>query len=205
MEKVAPKFIETEAQLAGGSFHVARTEEKVEVEVPDGEGGTITLTGKIDRVELDEGGNFIVADYKTGKYPGSGKPLNKEFQLPLYAYMLRSSEQASGGTPPRPAGFVYYNLREGRMRDVVCYDADVLAGPLKGIPAKRGKSCEEIEALIEKCVGEAVSAAKGIISGEFSPNCEEPFVCRSCSYIEVCRRGEAKADEEGTEKGTDED
>lgn len=204
MEKVAPRFIETEARLAGGSFHVARTEEKIEAEVPDGEGGTITLTGKIDRVELDADGNFIVADYKTGKYPGSGKPLNKQFQLPLYAYILRSSEQTLGGKPPRPAGFVYYNLREGRMRDVVCYDADVLGESLKGVPAKRGKSCEEVDALIDKCVGEAVSAVKGIISGEFSPNCEEPFVCKSCSYIEVCRRGEAKADEEGVDSETDE-
>lgn len=193
IEKVAPRFIETEAALSDSSFHVSGTEDKVEAEIPDGEGGTITLTGKIDRIEMDADGNIIVADYKTGKYPTS---LTKQFQLPVYAYMLKDKEGAK-----RPAGFVYYNLRDGRMRDVVCYDKELLPGSAKG---RRGKSPEEIEDMIARCVGEAVSAAKGIIAGEFSPNCEDAFVCRSCSYIEVCRKGELKAEDEGGESEEDE-
>ena len=196
IEKVVPMFIETEAALSDGSFHVTKTEEGVEVEIEDAEAGTITLTGKIDRIEMDADGNFIVADYKTGKYPGKGKPLSEQFQLPLYAYMLKDKEGAK-----RPAGFVYYNLRDGRMRDVVCYDKELLPGSAKG---KRGKSHEEIEALVEKCVSEAIAASKGIIAGDFTPNCEDAFVCRSCSYIEVCRKGESKAEDEGVENEEDE-
>ena len=196
IEKVAPRFIETEAALSDGSFHVSGTEDKVEAELPDGEGGTITLTGKIDRIEMDADGNFIVADYKTGKYPGKGKPLGKQFQLPVYAYMLKDKEGAK-----RPAGFVYYNLRDGRMRDIVCYDKELLPGSAKG---RRGKSQEDIEAMISKCVDDAISAAKGIIAGEFTPNCEDAFICRSCSYIEVCRKGESRAEDEGGESEEDE-
>jgi len=199
IEKVAPRFIETEAALSHSSFNVYKTEEAVEVDIEDAEAGTITLTGKIDRVEMDADGNFIVADYKTGKYPGKGKPVGKQFQLPLYAHMLKKREDLK-----RPAGFVYYNLKDGRMRDVVCYDSEISTVPTGNVPVRRGKSGDDIEALIEKCLGEAVSAAKGIISGDFAPDCEDAFVCRRCSYIEVCRKGESKAEEEDGESEADE-
>jgi len=88
------------------------------------------------------------------------------------------------------------------MRDVVCYDKELLPGSAN---VRRGKSHEEIDALIEKCVEDAISAAKGIIAGEFMPNCEDAFVCRSCSYVEVCRKGESKAEDEAGEGEADVD
>jgi len=209
-EFLAPRFIETESRLSASGYGPCGFEESVRVSVRDDVYGEFVITGKVDRVELDADGRFVVVDYKTGLYPGSGRRLSELFQLPLYAHMLREKglEGLRGAKPKRPVGFVYYNLKDGSMRDVVLYEAGSgFAG--SGANKKRSVTPEVMDERVKEAFDEAVKAVRGILSSEFGPSCRDGRVCERCAYVEVCERG-ARLDEqeeaEAVAKGdTDED
>lgn len=96
-------------------------------EVPLGDGRTLRLRGKIDRVERGPDGALVVTDYKSGKSdryraltaadPCSG---GRRLQLPIYALAAR----AAFGTPTTPVHSAYwFTSRLGRF-DRVGYDVD---------------------------------------------------------------------------------
>ena len=193
MESLAPGFVEAEEALKETGYAVAGTERALRVPV-ESDGETFVLTGKIDRLEIDSQGNFNVVDYKTGRYPNSEK---NQFQLPLYAYMVKAYGEDDA---KRPAGFVYYGLKSDRMRDVVCYDKDVSSGP-----KRRDKTADEMDALILACLEKAICAVKAIRAGEFRPEPADKNTCRYCEFTEQCGKGEADGAEDGGEKdGQDE-
>ncbi len=63
-------------------IHTVGTEISLEAEV----GGTI-LRGIIDRLDMDDNGNFIVTDYKTGRAPASGYEKARFSGVNLYALL----------------------------------------------------------------------------------------------------------------------
>ncbi|MGA2191783.1 MAG: PD-(D/E)XK nuclease family protein [Nitrospirota bacterium] len=199
-EKTAPKFIAAEAALSSSGLKVCLIEKPLTMTVDDKDCGEIVITGKIDRVEVDKEGNFTVVDYKTGNYPGApgGRPLKDLFQLPLYAKMLR--EDPSGAAMARPSGFVYYNLRDNKMRDAVRFDRDRYAGP-EPKKNQRGKSAEEILTLMDECAARAVEAAKGIMQGDFPARCKVKVICETCGYSLVCRKDPAGPEPGEGDKG----
>jgi putative RecB family exonuclease len=78
------------------------TELRLEVEVSP----TLTLRGIIDRLELDEDGELVVTDYKTGKAPWGNQEQNRLGGVHFYAYLC---EQVLGR---RPARVQLLHLRE---------------------------------------------------------------------------------------------
>ncbi len=201
-ETLAPRFIETEAGLYRTGMAVCGAEIPVTMEEDDPEAGHVVITGRIDRVEIARGGEFIVGDYKTGGYPGSGRPIKEMFQLPLYAYMLkkRPESMGKGPRPTRPAGLVYYNLKKGPMRDAVAYIEGF--GPEK-TSRWRGKSPEGMDGLLGAAFKQAMEAVRGILAGRFEPTCKYEFICRRCDYAVVCARGKKAGDAEGGDDGED--
>lgn len=192
-ESLAPGFVEAEEAFKETGFAVAGTERALSVPVECGE-ETFILTGKIDRLEIDSQGNFNVVDYKTGRYPNSEKD---QFQLPLYAYMIKASGDENA---KRPSGFIYYGLKSDKMRDVVCCDKDVFSGP-----KKRNKTADDMDALIRACLEKAICAVKAIRAGEFRPEPADKNTCRFCEFTEQCGKGGQEDAEDGGEKdGQDE-
>ncbi|WP_166345581.1 PD-(D/E)XK nuclease family protein [Phytoactinopolyspora limicola] len=79
------------------------------VEIPLGDGRSLRVRGKIDRIDLAADGTLVVIDYKTGK-PDSYRDLNSDpchrgqrLQLPLYA-MAAQAERAGLTTSDRQIG-----------------------------------------------------------------------------------------------------
>lgn len=218
-ETLAPEFIETEAGLAATGYEVRWPERLIRLECEDGGAGTFVLKGKIDRVELTKDGEFVVADYKTGAYPGSGKPLKDMFQLPLYAYMIRAGAagDADGVMPVRPSHLVYYNLRDpegGRMRDVVLVDKGLAGEEFAKLHYSRKADEKGMDDRLTDAYNKAADSVRGIRAGEFEPTCDKAHVCGRCEFIMVCERGMKNVDagqeedaggEPGGEGGNDAD
>ncbi len=68
--------------------------------------GSLTLRGIIDRLELDEDGEFVVTDYKTGRAPGEAYEQSRLGGVHFYAFLC---EQVLGR---RPARVQLLHLRE---------------------------------------------------------------------------------------------
>jgi putative RecB family exonuclease len=60
--------------------------------------GTLTLRGVIDRLELDDGGELVVTDYKTGKVPRQSFEQSRLGGVHFYAFLC---EQVLGRRPAR--------------------------------------------------------------------------------------------------------
>jgi len=73
---------------------------------PGGGGRTLRLRGVIDRLELDEQGDLVVTDYKTGKAPGQSQEQARLGGVHFYAFLC---EQVLGR---RPARVQLLHLRE---------------------------------------------------------------------------------------------
>jgi putative RecB family exonuclease len=68
--------------------------------------GTLKLSGIIDRLELDEDGELVVTDYKTGRAPSAGYEQSKLVGVHFYAFLC---ERLLGR---RPARIRLLHLRE---------------------------------------------------------------------------------------------
>lgn len=103
------EFVEDAAQLIRNYFtledpravRVMGTELRMSVSV-----GTLKLSGIIDRLELDESGELVVTDYKTGKAPRATHEQSRLGGVHFYAYLC---EQVLGR---RPARVQLLHLRE---------------------------------------------------------------------------------------------
>ncbi len=60
--------------------------------------GALTLSGIIDRLELDEDGELVVTDYKTGRPPGQSNEQSKLAGVHFYAFLC---QQLFGRRPSR--------------------------------------------------------------------------------------------------------
>lgn len=103
------EFVEDAAQLIRnyftledpGAVRVMGTELRMSVSV-----GTLKLSGIIDRLELDQSGDLVVTDYKTGKAPRATHEQSRLGGVHFYAYLC---EQVLGR---RPARVQLLHLRE---------------------------------------------------------------------------------------------
>ncbi len=115
------EFVEDARGLVGNYFvledpnrvRVIGTELRLQVDMTapagDGDGGTVSrlrLRGIIDRLELDEQGELIVTDYKTGRAPGQSQEQTRLGGVHFYALLC---EQLLGR---RPAMVQLFHLRE---------------------------------------------------------------------------------------------
>ncbi len=157
-----------------------------------------TLVGKIDRIDLADGGRFLVIDYKTSSHiPGKQETLEGvHLQTPAYILAVRQ------GQPDwLPVGGVYFQIRNlsdfGKTRPLA---------PKSMEDAYRGSNAakpqwlkpEEFDALLDKCEEWIVKYARWIRAGKFQPmNHYRNSGCATwCPYKHVCRIDPARMTDE---------
>lgn len=192
---IAKRFLDAEVLFWQQGMKPAYLERKIEgFFLPLAGDRSVELSGKIDRIDVDQEGNFMIVDYKTGAYPLPGKKLEEKiFQLPVYAVIAQ--ETLRNGTPPlrKPIGLVYYDLagkHAAAARDVVVYNKDVSNGHTSSKPKASPKSGEEFELFLRESMDRARKAVEGILAGRFPALPQEESTCRFCPNEAMCEKEE---------------
>lgn len=152
-----------------GARVVVATEQKLRATVTLEDGTSVTLTGEADRLELDEAGNVVVVDLKTGKYGPSKTEIAEHPQLGLYQLAVDSGAAADVPGVPPGAG----------------------AGGAELIQLRLGKELPRVDSqgapeLIEQQLSRAVAAVRAeefVARPAASP---QNGHCRYCSFQAIC-------------------
>ena len=176
--------------------------------------GAVSLSGRVDRVELGNG-IFVIGDYKTGR---STPKLNdilegRSLQLPLYIAVVdqllkRQSSSIQGLEEDlelvQGVGGVYYVLQEESGVELGIGDKDYNGRAFQVsrigqlLPNSRYQTADmgtdsdsnPIESIVDKTVGYANQYVRSIADGDFrlTPH-DKTKVCRYCSFKRICRVG----------------
>lgn len=167
--------IENEADPASTSNPL-----ELEAEDPAPDQPVLRLWGKIDRVDTDGAGNFIVYDYKSGTPPAKAGILKgKALQLPLYLLAVSRLFLPAG----QPVGASYYNLTQSqRLGGIWRQEASDF-----GVKVKGALTEEEWAEVLTNAVRSAVNLYQGIHRGHFpfAPPGECPHYCE---FRTICRQ-----------------
>jgi putative RecB family exonuclease len=136
------------------TVNVTGTELMLEAKV-----GTMKLRGIIDRLDIDENGDLIVVDYKTGRAPGENFEGNKMGGVHFYAYLC---EEVLGRRPAR-VDLLY-------LREPLRISATPSPQSIRGMSVKTGAIWTAVERACER--------------EDFRPN--PGRLCSWCSFQAYC-------------------
>jgi ATP-dependent helicase/DNAse subunit B len=140
----------------------------------------LLIWGKIDRVDTDENGRFIIYDYKSGNPPPL-KQINTGQLLQLPIYLLAVSRLFLSNK--EPVGAAYYSLNKiNRLRGLWRKEALDF-----GIKVRGALDQEEWEELITNSINKAFDYYFGMLQGDFS-FCPQDQCPAYCEYRRICRR-----------------
>lgn len=200
---MAERFLNAEIEFWKSGMRPAYLEQKIErCRLVLSNGQEVELSAKIDRIDVDENGNFIIVDYKTGTYPQPVKGLDQDiFQLPVYAVMAEQALQGKGSpTLGKPIGLAYYDLTgkyKGPARDLVLFNREARKDHPANKPQSSPKSAEEFEIILKQSMDKARKAVEDILSGYFTSQPRNETKCRYCQNDMMCRSAQERDSEAG--------
>jgi putative RecB family exonuclease len=121
--------------------------------------GTLKLSGIIDRLELDETGDVVVTDYKTGRAPSANLEQARLGGVHFYAFLC---EQVLGRRPAR--------IQLLHLREPIAISATPSDQSIRGLQQQTGAIWTAVE---QACARE-----------DFRPR--PGRLCEYCSYHEFC-------------------
>ena len=189
------RFLNAEEEFWKQGMRPAYLEHKIEFfKLSLSDRNEVDLSAKIDRIDIDDDGNFIIVDYKTGKYPQPQMSVDQNiFQLPVYSILAISALSCKSPALKKSIGLAYYDLA-GKIgagaRDVVLYNKDIVDDQPASKPNASRKSAEEFETILKLSLDKARKAVEGILSEDFKPKPHDDNKCRYCPNDLMCRKKE---------------
>ncbi|MGE3469707.1 MAG: PD-(D/E)XK nuclease family protein [Vicinamibacterales bacterium] len=135
-------------------------------EAADGRARTLTLRGKVDRIDLLGDGTFHLIDYKTRGVPDPKRAL----QLPIYSVCVEARLQGHGGRGWQPGDARYLSYE----------------GPEAVVPLTKKPS--ELPGRLVEAQGRLLDVLDDIGAGHFPPRPVERSLCGYCAFAAVCRK-----------------
>jgi ATP-dependent helicase/DNAse subunit B len=194
---IAERFLDAEEVFWKQGMRPAYLEQKIEAyKLTLSDNSEVEINAKVDRIDVDGQGNFIIVDYKTGKYPTPRTKGDQEiFQLPVYAVMAQQALSAAEAAPLRqPIGLAYYDLmgkNKGLARDVVLYNKDLDIDQPVIKPQSSPKSAVDFALILKQSMDKARKAIEGILAGDFAAEPQDENKCRYCPNAVMCETEEA--------------
>ncbi len=160
-------------------------------------GSVVTLSGKIDRIDLYpcDGTVYVrVVDYKSGEHKFELRDVSSGLDIQLILYLWAFLASDPDRYTPAGAAFLYAKNDGGRMliqRSGIRLSDDKVQGALDATSGsdytKRliPQTAEEIQALAEQMLAAVESTARRILSGEANKT-PSPDACRFCPVAEHC-------------------
>lgn len=130
-----------------------------------GETQLVTLSAKVDRIDVLADGTLRVIDYKSKKTPD----LKQALQLPIYSYVSRESLRATRGGTWTIAEAMYLS-----------FEGDKAVVTLRA----RGRTIDE---LLDDAQDRLLQTLDDIAEGRFPPRPARKALCGPCPYRAVCR------------------
>ena len=177
------RFLELGFGLIQGDFDQASIPEPYELE---SDGVPVKIWGKVDRVDADAEGNFMVYDYKSGRGPSTKDLLEAEYlQIPVYLLAL---EKLCFGTD-KAAGGSYLGLKEPSRSRGGVWHGERLRVDVKGKCLLRDQEWQDWLGAVKNSL---TSSVQSIRNGDFFATTQDcpPF----CEYRSCCRCGEKEVE-----------
>ncbi len=154
--------------------------------------GSVSLRGKVDRIDINGAGTFSIIDYKTGAHLANRKEIEEgiSVQIPLYLYAIENVLARSSNCEAVGASGVYYSLRPP-VSEKLCVGSAAHRG--EAFEVKRAsngllKSDEELRSLIDQTIRTINGYVDDIAGGKFPVSPKHPEkICSYCAYNSVCR------------------
>lgn len=157
--------------------------------VPE-EKGDIIFRGKIDRVDRDEKGNYLIYDYKSTAsscHNLKSWTTNREYQLGVYAQILKEGLQPDKAPQGEVLGCLYYTFEKGVFEKGFINEG--LKSSLGSFFARK-KFWVSKEDLEKELSGLNESINEDVLSisrGEFNPSPSKEEDCVECDWRNLCR------------------
>lgn len=177
--ELRPSLFECGFGMAGVKNSISA--DPVTIPVPDTEGASFQVHGKVDRIDRTDDGTFTITDYKTGKHSTlKDITTGTSLQLPLY---IRACEVLTGQAGI--AGAYYKLSRDGVYHRAELYDPThpLIEGAFSG-RSRMGDT--DFTATIDHAVRMAWTAIQSIRTGRFHPS-TSPCDNNYCDFKPVCR------------------
>lgn len=145
----------------------------------------LIIRGKVDRVDTDGNGNFVIIDYKTGLAP-ERKNMLKGYNMQLPLYMMACAKLLG----LKAAGGAYYQLRQGSGFGMNFILAAADHFDEFGIGPRTKWNLQDD---FDRCRENVKAALDGMANGMFHPVTDlDDERCKYCIFGKICRKDEMR-------------